>query len=457
MTGAVERPVRQPVDGAVRASNCNVHGGDVLKKIEVRQLELGMHLHAFDGPWVSHPFWRTAFVLKDIDDVHKARASDLAHCWIDTALGADVAASAPPAVQPPCAPAPAPVVAEQSPASTMGDELGRAARLCKSASAQVRHMFDDARLGRALDADGCTSLVHEISESMSRNPGALLTLARLKTQDDYSYMHSVAVCALMISLGRQLGLDDAQCREAGVAGLLHDIGKAFIPPAILGKPGKLDDAEFAIIKTHPERGHEILLASPATSESARDVCLHHHERIDGKGYPHGLGGEEISMFARMGAVCDVYDAVTSERPYKAGWDPADAIARMAQWEGHFDPAMIRALVLTLGVYPNGSLVRLESQRIAVVVEQNAQAMAKPVVKVFFSQKSRMPMPPQVLDLAAPHCTDRIQAREDVAGWNQRDIAKLWAGDALPKGFKAMRAAPGRKLKQRTDHRPMRRM
>jgi HD-GYP domain-containing protein (c-di-GMP phosphodiesterase class II) len=323
----------------------------------------------------------------------------------------------------------------------MRDELDRAARLCRSASKQVQQMFDDARLGRTLDAAGCSALVHDISASMTRNPGALLTLARLKTQDDYSYMHSVAVCALMIALGRQLGMDDGQCREAGVAGLMHDIGKAFIPPAILAKPGKLDDAEFAVIKTHPERGHHALVAGDTMAPSTLDVCLHHHERMDGKGYPHGLAGDQISLLARMGAVCDVYDAVTSDRPYKAGWDPADAIARMSQWEGHFDPAMIRALVLSLGVYPNGSLVRLESQRIAVVIEQNAQAMAKPVVKAFFSQKSRLPIPPETVDLAAPHCTDRVQGREDVEGWNQRDIALLWAGDAVPKGFKSARAAP----------------
>ena len=420
----------------------------MLKKIPVQQLDLGMFLHSFEGPWVSHPFWRTAFLVEDGEVLRKARASSLEHCWIDTARGADQVAV--PIAEPtpsPVPPAPAEVV-EAPPRTTMDEELNRAARLCKSASKQVMHMFDDARLGRALDAQGCTALVHEISESMTRNPGALISLARLKTQDDYSYMHSVAVCALMISLGRQLGLDDAQCREAGVAGLMHDIGKVFIPAVILGKPGKLDDAEFVVIRTHPERGHEILQAGGSMSASTLDVCLHHHERMDGKGYPHGLAGDDLSLFARMGAVCDVYDAVTSDRPYKAGWDPADAIARMAQWEGHFDPMMIRALVLSLGVYPNGSLVRLESQRIAVVVEQNAQAMARPVVKVFFSSKSRMPIPPEVIDLAAAHCTDRVQAREDIEGWNQRDIAKLWAGDVLPKGFKSARPAPAGRLKQR---------
>jgi HD-GYP domain-containing protein (c-di-GMP phosphodiesterase class II) len=423
----------------------------VLKKIPVRQLQLGMYLHSFEGNWVSHPFWRTAFVLQEEEILARARASSLEECWIDTSLGMD-AASAPAAAPGPAivaeALAPPPEARPMAIRTSLSDELNRAAKLCKTASTQVMHMFEDARLGRTLDAEGCVPLVHEISDSITRNPGALLSLARLKTQDDYSYMHSVAVCALMISLGRQLELDDAGCREAGMAGLLHDIGKAFIPAAILSKPGKLDDDEFAVIKTHPERGHELLSVGHSVAASALDVCIHHHERMDGKGYPHGLAGDDISLFARMGAVCDVYDAVTSDRPYKAGWDPADAIARMAQWEGHFDPAMIKALIHSLGIYPTGSLVRLDSQRIGVVVEQNAHALAKPVVKVFFSLKSRMPVTPELLDLAGPHCSDKVLSRENIDGWNQRDIAAMWAGDALPKGFKAAGRPAPRKMKTR---------
>jgi HD-GYP domain-containing protein (c-di-GMP phosphodiesterase class II) len=420
----------------------------MLKKIGVGQLQIGMYLHSFEGNWVSHPFWRTGFVLDDEVVLARARSSEVKDCWIDTSLGSDMRSLL--AERPPADVEAAPGQSVVAPPlrTTMRDELDRAAKLCKTASAQVMHMFEDARLGRTLDARGCVPLVHEISESVSRHPGALLSLARLKTQDDYSYMHSVAVCALMIALGRQLGLDDAGCREAGLAGLLHDIGKAVVPSAILSKPGKLDEAEFAVIRTHPERGHELLVAGHCAAVSALDVCLHHHERMDGTGYPHGLGADEISLFARMAAVCDVYDAVTSDRPYKAGWDPADAIARMAQWEGHFDPVMMKAFIHSLGIYPIGSLVRLESRRVAVVVEQNAHAIAKPVVKVFFSLKSGMPIAPELLDLGGRHCSERVSALEAVDGWNQRDIAAMWAGDALPKGFRAPGRSVRRELKAR---------
>jgi HD-GYP domain-containing protein (c-di-GMP phosphodiesterase class II) len=284
-------------------------------------------------------------------------------------------------------------------------------------------MFNESRLGHADDAEHCRPLVAEISESVYRNPGALVSLARLKSADEYSYMHSVAVCALMVALGRNLGLSEAQCREAGLAGLLHDMGKAVIPLEILNKPGKLSDEEFALMRTHPERGHALLQEGRGVSEAVLDVCLHHHEKMDGSGYPHRLSGEAFTLVARMGSVCDVYDAVTSNRPYKAGWDPAESIARMASWQGHFDGAVFSAFVRSLGIYPTGSLVRLGSGRLAVVVEQNPQALTSPVVRVFFSTSSQLPIPPERLDLA--RSTDRIVARESRSDWEAARLEGLW--------------------------------
>jgi HD-GYP domain-containing protein (c-di-GMP phosphodiesterase class II) len=240
-------------------------------------------------------------------------------------------------------------------------------------------------------------------------------------------MHSVAVCALMVALGRQLGLNDAQCRDAGMAGMLHDLGKAVMPQEILNKPGKLTPEEFDIIKQHPVRGYEMLLGGTNVSEGAKDVCLHHHERFDGTGYPHGLAGENITLLSRMGAVCDVYDAVTSDRPYKAGWDPAHALSQMASWKGHFDTVVFQSFVKSVGIYPTGSLVRMRSGRLAVVLEQNPSALTKPRVKIFFSTKAGLPLDPQVLDLSSPHVNDQIEAREPPENWQFPYLTELWDG------------------------------
>ncbi len=418
----------------------------MLKKITVDQVRVGMHLHALDGPWMEHPFWKTSFVIRDPADLVKLRASGLAGVWIDVSKGLDVAAestasaaASPPSAQPAATPLPAQPAARPAaaapamppaPSHTLQEELKQAAALCRQAQAQVKSLFSEARLGHAADAEQCLPLVHDIADSVFRSPGALVSLARLKNQDDYTYMHSVAVCALMITLGRELGLSAEACREVGLAGLMHDLGKAAMPLDVLNKPGKLTDDEYTLMKTHPLRGHELLIEGRGAHEAALDVCLNHHERIDGTGYPNALPPERLSQFARMGAVCDVYDAITSNRPYKTGWDPASSIATMASWKGHFDPLVFKAFVKGVGIYPVGSLVKLHSGRLAVVLEQNPQSLTAPRVKVFFSTKSNMPVSLQMLDLAGSN--DKIVSREDPKAWGFPQLDQLWAGESAPK-------------------------
>jgi hypothetical protein len=170
---------------------------------------------------------------------------------------------------------------------------------------------------------------------------------------------------------------------------------------------------------------EALQEARGANAAAMEVCLHHHERPDGKGYPHGLAGDAVTPLARMGAICDVYDAITSNRPYKAAWDPAESIAMMASWKGQFDDTMLQAFVRSLGIYPIGSLVRLASGKLAVVTEQNPAALISPTVKVFFSIGSQMPVRPTVLDLSRPGCSDRIVGRESPAKWGFARLDELW--------------------------------
>ena len=282
-------------------------------------------------------------------------------------------------------------------------------------------------MGKAVDIGGAQKMVEEITDSVTRNPGALISLARLKTVDDYTYMHSVAVCAMMVALSKQLGQDVEHIRAAGMAGLMHDLGKAMMPMEVLNKPGKLTDAEFSIIKTHPVEGHRLLLASQSVGDVVLDVCLHHHEKTDGSGYPNGLKDSEISVFAKMGAVCDVYDAITSNRPYKVGWDPAESLRKMAEWSnGHFDGKIFQAFVKSLGIYPIGSLVRLTSGRLGVVIDQTGKSLTMPVVKVFFSTKSNMRIMPLIVDLSLPSTNEKIVSREDPAKWKFSDLNELWS-------------------------------
>lgn len=408
----------------------------MLKKIGIKHLRLGMHVHELCGSWMEHPFWRTRFLLDDAEDIRRIRESGIAEIWIDTGKGLDVSVAemqvgarseTDVAAEVERTLAPTVLRNELPQRVAMAEEVRRAAKICARSKQAVVSMFQEVRMGKTVSAEAAGALVGEISSSVMRNPGALISLARLKTVDDYTYMHSVAVCALMVALARQMGLDETLTRELGMAGLLHDLGKALMPMTVLNKPGKLTDEEFAIVRQHPQEGYKILIEGSGAGEIPLDVVLHHHEKMDGSGYPQRLGGDEISLYAKMGAVCDVYDAITSNRPYKAGWDPAESIRKMAEWcHGHFDERVFQAFVKSIGIYPIGSLVRLASGRLGVVMEQSGQSLLTPCVKVFFSTRTQTHIPPEVVDLSRPGVADKIISREDAAKWGLQNIESMWA-------------------------------
>ncbi|PHN63657.1 HD-GYP domain-containing protein [Pseudomonas viridiflava] len=390
----------------------------MLKKIPVSELSLGMHIHKFCRPWNNDPFWVTHVetVLHDSDVLKRIQSSDTLEVWIDTRQGHDHMS----------APAPTPAHDDKATVS-LEQEVERAKAICGKARDVVMNMFTEARMGQAMKMDNVDLMVEEISNSILRHPHALISLSRLKTSDEYTYMHSVAVCALMVALAKRMGMKTEQVREAGVAGLMHDVGKMMIAPEVLNKPGRLTVEEFTLMKTHPEQGLKILEENLPVAALVMDVCLHHHEKVDGSGYPDGLQGPDISIFARMSAVCDVYDAITSDRPYKKGWGVAHSIREMASWKGHFDDMVFQNFVKTVGIYPVGALVRLESGRLGVVMEQSETSLLTPKVKVFMSARTRKTFAPQIIDLASSEDRDAIIKIELPADWGLDSVDHLWSG------------------------------
>lgn len=410
----------------------------MLKKITSAEVRLGMYIHSFEGSWIDHPFWKARFLLRSSRDLQKIQHSAVTAVWIDVAKGLDRLPQ-PPADEPMTTPALAPSLAAMpaplDPPKTMPppavaaavgcqQELAQAIAVSDHAKQEVTRLFQDVRLGKAIELDEVNEVVEQISASVLRHPTALISLTRLRTADEYTYIHSVSVCALMTAVARQMELPAEQVFLAGKAGLMHDVGKMLVPPEVLNKPGKLTDEEFALMRRHPEHG-VALLQEWGASAAVIDVCRHHHEKFDGSGYPDRQAGSGISLLSRIAAVCDVYDAISSTRPYKQAWSPAESIHRMAEWTGHFDPQVFQAFVRTVGIYPIGSLVRLSNEQLAVVVDQHPHSLLTPKVRVFFSARSRTPLPQRLLDLARTSTGERIVRRELPEEWGFRNLERLW--------------------------------
>jgi HD-GYP domain-containing protein (c-di-GMP phosphodiesterase class II) len=276
-------------------------------------------------------------------------------------------------------------------------------------------MMDDIRLGQQIAVDRIEPLVENMVESIFRNQDALLPLARLKNHDDYTFEHSVGVCALLVAFGRGMKLDKSAIKEMALGGLLHDVGKARIPDVILNKPGKLTDDEFSRMQSHVDQGVLLLRQTPGVSAIAMQVTAEHHERFDGTGYPHKLSGDAISLYGQMAAIVDVYDAISSDRIYHKGMPPTQALKKLLEWSSHhFDPQLVQAFIRAIGIYPTGALVQLESKRLGVVVEQNEKSLLEPVVRIFYHAGKQHYIPPEIVDLAKVQ--DRVASFESFDKW-----------------------------------------
>ncbi|MGF6275884.1 HD-GYP domain-containing protein (c-di-GMP phosphodiesterase class II) [Massilia sp. UYP11] len=387
--------------------NRYLFGVEMLKTIDASELKLGMAIHDLDCGWMEHPFIRSRFVIRSDEEIKKIRRAGIRGVVIDCERGIDVSYAPPLAVTLAKTETQLQRVAEENqqlrPSQcSLTDEQGRAVHVKRQAIEVVRTVMKDARLGRAIEIDNVEFAVQRITDSVFRNQGALLGLLRIKNKDNYTFLHSVSVCTLMVAFCRSRGLADDVIVQAGIGGLLHDTGKALVPDNILNKGGRLTDEEFEIVKCHPRDGYHILKNSPDIGEIVLDITLHHHERRDGTGYPCKQREDDISELAQMAAIVDVYDAITSDRSYHKGICAAEALRKIYQWsEFHFNPILTQEFMRCVGIYPVRTLVLLESGRLGIVIESHESNLLTPKVRVFFNSKTRAYMPPATVDLSRP--------------------------------------------------------
>ena len=383
----------------------------MIKLVPISKLRIGMYVHDLHREWIEHNFLRNQFLIDNEKTLQKLSALGECEISIDTSRGKDVEEPRP---VPSKSPTPNKETRPASRSSRLGEERQYAKRLHAEAHRIVHNLMNDIRMGRQISIKHVEPVVEHIVDSIFRQQDALLPLAQLKSHDDYTFQHSVSVCTLMTSFSRTLKLSREVVREIGIGALLHDVGKATVPDSILNKPGKLTESEFEQMKTHVVKSKIILEATPGISPIALSVAAQHHERFDGSGYPNKLKGNDINRYGQMSAIVDVYDAITSNRCYHDAIPPTEALRKILEWSKfHFNPELVQVFIRSLGIYPTGSLVRLESGRLAVVDEQYPDKLTEPKVKVIFHTRGYY-LKPELIDLRHSH--DHIVGYEDFRHW-----------------------------------------
>jgi HD-GYP domain-containing protein (c-di-GMP phosphodiesterase class II) len=354
-------------------------------KVNTSELQTGMYVSGLDRPWLEVPFPMQGFRVDTPEDIERLQRY-CRYVFIDTVKSAHQ----PPAVKH-SVPRARKSVQQIFPGRRLKkyqdsvgwtEEYPRAKAAVDELAETVGTIFDQVATGGALDVLKVRKSVDPMIDSITRNPDACIWLARMKQQDSYTYQHSVGASIWAVALGRQLGLPRADLRSLAIGGLLFDVGKLGVPADLLRATRKLSDEEFAQVRNHVDRGVDMIQSSGLMNRDVLDMVAHHHERHDGSGYPNGLAGDSIPIYARIAAIVDCYDAITSHRSYARAIPPSVAIKMLYEWRDiEFQAELIEEFIQAVGIYPAGTLVELSSGEVAVVVAEYRTRRLRPRVMV----------------------------------------------------------------------------
>lgn len=406
-----------------------------LKKIKIEDLKVGMLIVNLDRSWFKHPFLTSKKTITSEKQIQKLREYGIREVYIDPEKGREVllpqtlqevlAPSAPAVGETEqgtkIGPGPAPQEELESPSHLpdqrdsiaywekivpnveekffsrqtaigitpedkvpFSGEIEAARQVQRQAQVVVKDIMQDIRLGKNIESGPVKNVVHRMIDSIFNNRTALASLTRIKDYDEYTFVHSINVCILSLTMGRHLNFSREELEQIGIGALLHDAGKMKISPHILNKPGKLTEEEFHEIKKHPLYSLELLERAEGIPGVSRQVALQHHERYNGRGYPYGLKGNEIGRFGQIAAIIDVYDAITSDRAYKKAIPPHKAMRELYQGgKEDFNQLLVEFFIQCVGIYPVGTLVLLDSEEIGIVYAVNPEILLRPNVLVLY--------------------------------------------------------------------------
>ncbi len=382
-------------------------------KVDTQQLKIGMYVCELDRPWRETPFLFQGFEIRTEEELRTLRqycrsvfikASEHEQ-FLPATRRAHTNAFRPLPQEPSREqtaglldqamlkinnhPDARPVYADQT---TLEEEIGLVSETVATARESIQELMWGAKFGKSLNVPGARKLVSKMMESALRNPDALTCFAQIRKKDEYTAMHGLRAAIFSMVFGRQLGLAPQDLELLGLGALLFDVGKMKIPSEILNKPAALTADEMLMVKGHVAWGAEILEKAARIPPAVLEIARRHHERYDGSGYIDKLKGDSIGLFGMIAGIVDYYDAVTSDRVYRAGISAYAALQKMYEWRGTlFQPQLVEKFIQCLGIYPIGSVVELNTGEIAVVAALNRLQRLKPRV-VLARRADKTPYP-----------------------------------------------------------------
>jgi len=374
-------------------------------KVNTTDLAVGMYVSRLDRPWLETPFVIQGFCLENKDEIERVR-NYCEYVFVDVSKSRDqshpllkqarsTGSSIPIAEIFPGRP-----LKQYPTTSEWKEESAQAWLVLDSLVDDVNAIFRDVDEGAPLNILRLRKSVEPVVESMSRNPDACIWLARLKQHDKYAYQHSLSASIWAVALGRQLGLPRRDLRSLATGCMLMDVGKLRVDPGLLQAPRPLTEEEADRMREHVAHGVTIVRESGLMNQDVLDIVAHHHERFDGSGYPQGLVGDEIPAVARIAAIVDTYDAVTSNRNHAPAISPSNAIKMLYKARNiQFQAELVEVFIQAVGIYPAGTLVELSSGEVGVVVSEYRTKRLKPKVMVLLDARKYRLKQPRMLDLS----------------------------------------------------------
>lgn len=371
------------------------------KTVPVAELQFGMYVAELDRPWTDTPFRFQGFVLESAEQLETLKKFCKA-VQVDPDRAEVVARLPEQAIGPMKSPVDLSRTGRTryAEAAPVEKEFERAVSTHAAGEKAVQESVGALRAGRTLDAQSVSDAVSGLTESVLRNPDAMLLYTQLQQKGDYTQSHALDVSVYMTAFGRFLEMSREDVSLLGHLGLLQDIGKVRLPTVLIEKRDRLSPEEFELAKKHVEHSAEILRETEGLPARLADLALLHHERHDGSGYPRKLAGRDIGLIGSIAAIIDTFDALTARRPYAEPVAPSTALSMLYKWRGtFFDPYLVEQFIRCIGIFPIGSVVELNSGESGIVIAQNVEKRLQPRVMIVRDAAGNPLKPQKLVDLS----------------------------------------------------------